>query len=115
MKACLFVLFCLIASIYSQNCKEEGFEPTQASDCYFRNLTNENNTCCFINDTEKKILKCDEIDFQSYDKNKTVTIKELEYTDSAVILCDSEVRPSISQTNQNYLYVGVLTLLSLLF
>ena len=113
MKACLFVLFCLIVSIYSDNC--EDTTPTQASDCYFKNLTNENDTCCFVNVTENNILKCVQIDFQSYDKNKTVTIKELGYSESDVILCDSEVRPSISQTNQHYLYVGVLTLLSLLF
>ena len=111
MKACLFVLFCLIVSIYSENC--QGFKPTEASDCYFKNLTNENYTCCFINDTQNNILICDEINFEEYDANKTEILKK--YGEGTVISCDSEVRTSISQTNQNYLYVGVLTLLSLLF
>ena len=109
MKACLFVLFCLIVSIYSENC--QGFKPTEASDCYFKNLTNENYTCCFVNVTGN--TECKEIDFQSYDANKTEILKK--YGEGTVISCDSEVRTSISQTNQNYLYVGVLTLLSLLF
>ena len=111
MKACLFVLFCLIVSIYSEDCKD--YKPTEASDCYFKNLTDENNTCCFINDTVNNILICDEINFEEYDANKTEILKK--YGEGTVISCDSEVRTSISQTNQNYLYVGVLTLLSLLF
>ena len=124
MKSFLFVLFCLFISIFSDNC--DKIDPKSESDCLFSNKTNDNNTCCYINGTssDSQILqKCIEVNFEKYDSyfNDTELRDNFIQTEVGTALsvsnykCDSDVRESGTYSGQNYLCVGLLVSLSLLF
>ena len=114
MKAYLFIFFSLIVSINSQNCTEVQ-NPGSAQDCYFKAVFNENNTCCYI--VTENGAGCYEVNFELFDNEtkKNSTIDEAAGSKAISFSCDSDQRSEVTQASQNYLYVGVLTLLSLLF
>ena len=118
MKTNLVIILCLLVSIYSQNCSE--VTPTSKEECYFKSVLNENNTCCYIKTESGKEI-CYEVDFELFDNetSKNGTIDEvanrLTGTNAVDFSCDSDQRSQVTQESQNYLYVGVLTLLSLIF
>ena len=126
MKAYLFVLFCLFISIFSENCND--IPVNSESDCLFTNKTNDNNTCCYINGTSnsQNVQKCIEVDFEEYDSYSNDTELQLKFIQSKAeesvsgldvsnYKCDSDVRETGTYSSQNYLSVGLLASLSLLF
>ena len=120
MKVYLFILLCLFVSIYSQNCSKVQ-DVTDENSCFFKDVLNENNTCCYVEVGENKY--CIEVDFEGFD-NSSTKIESIEKALSAEEIsgtlgnysCDSDHRnPNLQTNKKNYLYVGLLTLLSLLF
>ena len=126
MKAYLFVLFCLFISIFSENCND--IKVNSESDCFFANKTNDNNTCCYVNGTSNSqtVQQCIEVNFEEFDSYFNDTELQKSYirgkaselaslTDVYDYKCDSDVRETGTYSSQNYLYVGLLATLSLLF
>ena len=119
MKAYLFILLCLFVSMYSQNCTEVE-EVTDENSCFFKGVTNESYTCCYV--VVGGVKKCVEADYERFENETTKQQAILDALgDSSTSQldsydCDSNHRdPSVVINQKNYLYVGLLTFLSLLF
>ena len=124
MKAYLFILLCLFVSIYSQNCTEvPDQDVTDVNSCFFKEVTNETYTCCYVE--IGTIKTCVEAEFENFenDTTKEEAIKQAidnkggyDSSNFKNYDCDSNHRdPNVVINQKNYLYVGLLTLLSLFF